>query len=635
VRFRWLQLPVVAAGLAAGGALRLAGLTGAADAIWGVATAVALVPLTAGVLRDLFHARFGVDVIALLAMAGALALREFLAAAVIALMMSGGQALEAYANRRARSELRQLVSRAPRVVHRYADGAVARVPVEVVRPGDRLLVKPGEIVPVDGAVVQSRAVLDESALTGEARPMERGAGDRARSGAVNVGPPFDLVAVADAASSTYASLVRLVAEAQASRAPLVRLADRYSLVFFALTLTLSAAAWAVSGVPERALAVLVVATPCPLILAAPVAIVGGMSRAASLGVIVKNGGALEALSRARVALLDKTGTLTLGSPRVRELRRLGGIPVDEALRLAASLDQVSNHVFAAAIVDAARDRGLRLDLPSAVSETAGLGVEGDVGGHRVRIGRGGWVAAQGSADVIEAVRADAAATGDSNVFVSVDGEAAIAILLADPLRADARTAVDALRRAGVEEVGLITGDRQHVAAEVAAAVGADRFVAECTPEHKLREVAAARARGVTLMVGDGINDAPALAAADVGVAIAVRGETASSDAAGVVLLVDRIERLADALKIARRSRAIAVQSIVAGMCMSAVAMFVAAAGHIAPLGGALLQEGIDVVVILNALRALTGGLSSEGGKPNEHPGQVTPRHQAADSRGRV
>ena len=604
-RGRMLQLPVVALGLAAGGALRLAGLTAAAQGVWAAATVVCLLPLTIGVLRDLFRSRFGVDVIALLAMAGALAVAEYLAAAVIALMMSGGQALEMYANRRARSELSGLVSRAPRLVHRYAAGGLESPPLADVAAGDRLLVKAGEIVPVDGVIAGHAAELDESALTGEAQPVQRAAGEVARSGVLNVGPPFDLTAIADAEGSTYASIVRLVGEAQASRAPLVRLADRYSLLFLGVTLALAAAAWLVSGSPVRALAVLVVATPCPLILAAPVALVAGISRAASHGVVVKGGAALEALARARIALFDKTGTLTLGSPRVSDVRALDGAPVAEHLRLAASLDQVSTHVFAGAVVAAALGRGLQLAFPAHSHEVPGSGIAGQVDGHDVRIGRGRWVVEEPTPEM-EAVRRAAADTSRSSVFIAVDGRPAAAILLSDPLRPDAAAAIQDLRGAGIEEVGILSGDRQAVAAEVAAAVGADRYLAECTPADKLREVERARARGVTLMVGDGINDAPALAAADIGVAVGVRGETASSEAAGIVLLVDRIQGLADALRVARRSRGIALQSIVAGMALSSLAMVVAAAGFIPPLGGAVLQEAIDVLVILNALRALAG-----------------------------
>ncbi len=623
-----LQLPVVALGLAAGGGLRLAGQLGAANAALAAATAVSLLPLTAGVVRDLLRSKFGVDVIALLAMAGALAIREFLAAAVIALMMSGGQALEAYANRRARSELENLVSRAPRTVHRYTDGRLESPPIEAVAPGDRLLVKSGEIVPVDG-LLAGGAVLDEAALTGESLPVERGAGSVARSGALNVGPSFDLTAIADAAGSTYASIVRLVREAQASRAPLVRLADRYSLGFFALTVSLAGLAWLLSGSAVRALAVLVVATPCPLILAAPVALVAGISRAASRGVVVKGGAALEGLASARIALFDKTGTLTLGSPRVRAVLGFGSLPADEALRLAASLDQVSTHVFAGAVVAAATARGLRLTFPSSSREIPGAGIEGEVDGRQVRIGHSTWVVSHLTGEM-EEVKTAAAAAGQSSVFIGVDGRPAAALLLDDPLRDDAAGAVRALRASGIEAVGLLTGDRPAVAEQVGAAVGADRVLAECTPEQKLREVKSARERGITLMVGDGINDAPALAAADVGVAVGVRGETACSDAASIVLLVDRIHGLADALRIARRSRHIALQSIGAGMGLSGAAMVVAALGFIPPLGGAVLQEGIDVLVILNALRALGGGevrlrLRWPAPEPLTPPAQLTNR----------
>ena len=597
---------VTAGGIAAGGAAWAAGEPALADLAWALVTAVALVPLAVAVVRDLLRREPGVDLIALLAMSAALALGQALAGAVVALMLSGGLALEAYAGARARRELSALLARAPRSVRRHRGAELESVPVDAVRRGDLLLVGPGEVVPVDG-VAAATTVLDESALTGEARPVEREPGALIRSGAVNAGGPLDLRAVTTADESTYAGIVRLVREAESVKAPFVRLADRYALVFLPLTLAVAAGAWIASGDPVRALAVLVVATPCPLILAAPVAIVAGISREARRGVIVKGGGALETLARARIVLLDKTGTLTAGVPRVSDVEVFGALPPDELLRLAASLDQVSPHVFAPAIVSSAAARGLALSLPGEVVELPGAGIRGIVEGRRVALGRAAWASGAGPAPpAAVAVRRRAAVEGGSHVFVSVDGELAGALLLEDPVRGDSPRAIRRLRSAGVRRVVVVTGDHTDIGALVGAAVGADAVLAEQTPAEKVEAVRRERAGGVTVMVGDGVNDAPALAAADVGVAMGASGATASSEAADVVMTVDRLDRLAEGLAIARRARAIAVQSVVAGMTLSIAAMAVAAAGFLPPVAGAVLQEGIDVLVILNALRALTG-----------------------------
>ena len=596
------------AGILAGGLAWLAGADGFAAVLWALTTASVLLPLALGVLRDLRRGKMGVDLIALLAMTGSLALGEHLAGAVIALMLSGGQALEAFAGARARRELTALLARAPRAVHRYENGVLASPPIDEVRPGDLLLVKPGEVVPVDGRIEEEAAVLDESALTGESMPVERPAGELARSGTVNGGGPFKMRAVATAAESTYAGIVRLVREAEASRAPFVRLADRYAMVFLPLTLAMAGIAWALSGDPVRALAVLVVATPCPLILAAPVAILAGVSRSAHRGVIVKGGQALEALARAKVLLLDKTGTITMGMPSLSGIETFGVGTAPEVLRLAASLDQVSQHVLAAAVVREALDRGLSLSFPTGVTERPGQGIQGEVEGRRVALGRLSFIHPDGEVpEGVHRVRQSTALEGSSSVFVAVDGEVAGALILHDPVRPDSPDALRGLRREGIERVVLVTGDHREVAEKVGAEIGADLVLAERSPEEKVQAVLDERARGLTLMAGDGINDAPALAAADVGVAMGARGATASAEAADVVITVDRLDRLAEALAIARRSRAIAVQSVVAGMALSLAAMIAAAAGFLPPVAGALLQEAIDVAVILNALRALGGG----------------------------
>ncbi len=601
-------LGVCAAGLAGGGLAHLIGAAAAGNLVWAVTTATAAVPATWWVVQSLRRRQPGVDVIAVLALVGTLLVGEYLAGAVIAVMLASGRALEARASARATRDLHALLARSPHVVHRYVDGQLTTPALDDVVPGDLLMVATGEVVAVDGRVESGTAVLDESTLTGEPLPVDRPQGDAVRSGAVNAGSPFDLRVTTTAAEGTYAGIVRLVREAQADTAPFVRLADRYAAVFLPVTLGIAAVAWWLSGDPVRAVAVLVVATPCPLILAAPVAIVSGLSRAARRGVIVKGGGPLERLAHGTVLLFDKTGTLTEGRPMVSDIITAPGVNGDDVLRLAASLDQVSPHVLATAVVEAAHTRGLTLSLPRGAVETAGQGIHGIVEGHEIRVGKASWIALEaGPVPWLRAARRRAALDSSLLIFVGIDQDPAGAILLDDPIRSDAAGVIRRLHQAGIIHTIMVTGDRAGVADTVAAALGVDEVLAECTPASKVDVVRAAAARGPTIMVGDGVNDAPALAVASVGVAVGARGSTASSEAADVVLTVDRLDRLADAIEIAQRSRRIALQSVLAGMGLSLVAMVVAAFGGLAPTAGALLQEGIDVAVILNALRALTPG----------------------------
>lgn len=606
----WQLGALVAAllGLAAGGLFHLVGSPSLGRAAWILATLVVLVPYTATAARGLLRRAAGVDLIAVLAMAGALLLGEYLAGAIIAVMLTGGGALERFAVARARRELRSLLERAPRIAHRLDGEALADLPVDAVRLGDVLVVKPGEVVPADGLVHAGVAVLDESALTGEPEPVRREAGAGVRSGGTNSGPPFELRVTAPAAESTYAGIVRLVQTAEASRAPFIRLADRYALWFLALTLALAGTAWLVSGSAVRALAVLVVATPCPLILAAPAAIIAGVSRAARYGIIVKGGAPLEALARVRVLLLDKTGTVTASRPEVLAVEPFGTLSSDELVRDAASVEQVSLHPYAPAILAEARSRGLPLSFPSEVDEQMGTGIAARVNGRRVAVGRLAFVAPAAVGDGrVRVIERRTSVEGSASVYVSVDGQLAGVILLQDPIRPEAPRALRALRAAGMERIHMVTGDHPDVAELVGDVIGVDQVFAERTPEEKVEVVRRVRAEGLTAMVGDGINDAPALACADIGVAMGARGASAASEAADVVLTADRLEGLRLAAVIARRTRRIALESVWVGMGLSGIAMGFAAAGFIAPVAGAILQEGIDVLVIGNALRALGGG----------------------------
>ena len=600
--------------LVLGGAAAVVGEQGVADGLWAAAIAGVAVDLVALTIARLREGRIAVDVVALLALVGSIALGELLAGAIIALMVASGDALERYAHRRARRELAALLSLAPKTAHRRVDGGFNDIAAAEVRVGDVLLVKPGEVVPIDGAALDV-AVLDESVLTGEARPVDRNVGESVRSGSVNAGSAFLLRAESIAADSAYAGIVALVQSAGVERAPFVRLADRYALVFIPVVLAAASIAWLFTGEMVRALAVLVVATPCPLVLAAPVAIVSGISGAARQGVIVKDGAALEAMADTRTVLFDKTGTLTSG--RARLVATIAAPEVEPAalLRLAASVEQASPHVLASVLVAEARARGLALSEPHVVHEQPGAGVTGQVDGRLVAVGSIASVLTSPAPDWFDAGRRRARREGCSTVAVAVDGIPAGLFLLTDELRTDTPRALRALRRAGVDRVVMVSGDRLEVAEPLGRSVGVDEVYADRSPAEKVDVVrleAGARP-GTTVMVGDGVNDAPALAAADLGVAMGTRGATASSEAADAVLVVDRLDRLAAGISTAKRSRAIARQSVLLGMSLSFVGMGFAAVGALAPVAGALAQEAIDVAAIANALRALRRPRSETGG----------------------
>ncbi|MBI2767184.1 MAG: heavy metal translocating P-type ATPase [Chloroflexi bacterium] len=623
-------LALTIAATATGALLRVAGYLAAADAAWAAAAIAGLIPALVTIWDSARRRKPGVDVVAVLAVAGALLLGEFLAGAVIGVMLATGRALEGFAAARAERALSSLLARAPRTARRITATGVETISADEVRAGDVLAILGGDAIPVDGIITAGPATLDESALTGESRLAERPVGDVVRSGSINAGAPFQVRATSTAASSTYAGIIRLVSEAQRSRAPLVRLADRYAAFFVPLTLAMAGLAWAISGDPVRALAVLVVATPCPLLLAAPVAIISGVSRAAGRGIVIKGGAPLETLARAKALYFDKTGTLTMGAPR------LGRVLVFDAttgenglLRLAASLEQLSPHVLATALLRAAAERGLALSLPQAVEEHPGLGVEGVVDGHRVRLGTFGWV--RGDSATAEELRRDRRATrqGGSLSYLSVDGALAGAVQLEDAIRPETARTIRAIKRLGITETRMLTGDHASIAEAVGAAIGVDGVLAGLSPAEKVEAVAESRRRQVTVMVGDGINDAPALAAADVGIAMGARGATSSSEAADVVLVVDRLDRLVEGLQIARRARFIAIESILLGMGLSFVAMAFALGGYLPPIAGAILQEGIDAVAILNALRVLAWQPASRGkGVPGEALAQLRVDHGA-------
>ena len=551
-------------------------------------------------VRDFLRGHWGLDVLAVIAMIATLAVQEYLAGLIIALMLTGGEALEALAARRATRNLDMLLDRAPATARRVEpeSGDIEVIAVDQVQVGDQLVVRSGEVLPVDGILVSDRASLDESSVTGEPLPVSYVAGEQLLSGTVNTTESFTMRAQRVASESNYAAIVRLVEDAVESRAPMVRLADRYAVPFTVVSLLIAGIAWYVSGDPVRFAEVLVVATPCPLLIATPVAFMGGMSSAARMNVIVKEGGVLELLAKSRSAALDKTGTLTQGKPDVADIRP-GTRSAEQTLELAAGAEQFSVHVFADPIIEAARARGLEPAQVASAKEIATNGVHATLtDGSEVRVGKAAFIEeATGPFDRVEL------APGQSAVYVSLGHELAGVIVLADPLRPDAAQTVSRLRAAGVAEIAMITGDEESTAKSIAREAGITTVYAETTPQTKVDIVRAMNERPV-LMVGDGINDAPVLAAAEVGIAMAGRGATVASESAAAVIMSNDISRVADVVDLSKRTIAIALQSIWIGIIISVGLMLVAAFGYLPAVAGALLQEVVDIVAIASALRAL-------------------------------
>ena len=616
-RFKTGILFLAVLGLSAGLAFYVFGRSDIASLVWIAGVIPALLALVIEILRSIGRGEIGLDIVAALSMTAALVFGETLAAAVVAVMYSGGTFLESFAEGRARREMHTLLSRVPRTATRHQNGGLQDVPLDEVAPGDRLLIRQGDVVPVDGTVSSDGAFLDTSALTGESLPVRLTRGSDVMSGSTNAGEAFDLTATRPAKDSTYAGIVRLVEQAQASKAPMSRLADRWSLGFLVITVSIALAAWWFTGDPIRAVAVLVVATPCPLILAVPVALVAGLSRAAHFGVLIKGAGALESMARISTLILDKTGTLTDGRPQIVRIVTADGMDETQILRFAAALDQASKHPVAQAIVAAAKLRGLTLPVPQDVAEIPGEGVVGFIEDRQVVVGGLGFVLQRVQEPAVSHPDIEAGAVV---VALAVDGQLAGHLVMSDPLREGAADMIARLRDQGIARILLATGDRADVATRVTAGLGLDGIRADLTPDQKVLLLLSERKNGPVMMIGDGVNDAPALAAADVGVAMGARGAAASAEAADVVLLVDRLDRIGPGMEIARASRRIAVESVVAGIGFSVLGMIAAALGYLTPVQGALLQEVIDVAVILNALRALRisprPGLSDA--PPSEH-----------------
>ncbi|MEO5320354.1 heavy metal translocating P-type ATPase [Arthrobacter sp. CC3] len=585
----------------------------------GYALAVAAY-LSVGMIRRLRGGHWGIDILAVTAIVSTVLVGEFIASMIIVLMMAGGTALEDYAAGRAKSELSALLARVPQTAHRERtggagnaatqsgasngtaeNGAAEDVAATDVLVGDILLVKPGEVVPLDGVLLSDTGTFDESSLTGESLPVERTAGEGIMSGSVNGEAAVRIRVTAVMKDSQYSRIVALVKEASESRAPMVRLADRYAIPFTAFAYALGAIAWIVSGSPTRFAEVLVVATPCPLLIAAPVAFLGGMSQAAKSGIIVKYAGVLEQLGRVRTAAFDKTGTLTYGRPSLVAIVTADSMGQDELLRLAGSAEQYSSHVLAASVMEAAASRDLRFETASEAMEHATHGVRAVFDGREVVVGKPSFVA-EFAPGVVEADLA----SGQLAIYVGIGGVYVGALVMSDPLRAEAHRTLAELSALGVTETVMLTGDALATARHIAAEAGLTDVRAECLPPDKVEAVKSLPHRPV-MMVGDGVNDAPVLAVADVGIAMGARGSTAAGESADVVIILDDLSKAAHAVRIGQRTVRVAMESIWIGIVLSVGLMVAAAAGYVPAIAGALSQELVDLATILNALRALSPG----------------------------
>lgn len=559
-----------------------------------------------GMVRDVLRGHIGLDILALVAMIATLAVGEYIASLIIVLMLSGGEALEDFAARRAKRDLSALLDRSPRIAHvlRHPDAPegeeVQDVPVDDVVVGDVFLVRPSEIVPVDGRLLTDSGSFDQSSLTGESMPVSREAGGEVLSGSINGNRAVRIRAERSSADSQYQQIVALVRAAEDSRAPVVRLADRFAIPFTAVSLVLAGAAWAISSDPTRFAEVLVLATPCPLLIAAPVAFLGGLSRAAKAGVIMKGGAVIEQIARVRSAAFDKTGTLTQGRPEIITIRPVDGFDADELLQLAASAEQYSSHALADGIRRAAQDRGLVLRAVTDAHEEATNGVVATIDARSVVVGKPAYVAAL-APDTLRVVLEP----GEAAAYVAVDGSYAGALVLADDVRPEAAAVVSWFRAHAIDRIVMLTGDVRSTAESVAERVGIDEVHAELLPPEKVRLARELEPRPM-LMVGDGVNDAPVLAASDIGIAMGAKGATAAGDAADVVILVDSLTKVVEAVSIGRHTLRVAFTAIWIGIGLSLALMIIAMTGIIPAVIGALTQELVDLATILYALRALRG-----------------------------
>ncbi len=610
-KFAWFvkhyPVPVLALiGLFLGGILQVSHEEQVGKIAWFVTLVGGGIPVVWQTVREMFHKHFASDIIAMLAIIVSIILNDAFPGVIIVLMQSGGKALEDYAYRRASSSLDNLLSRAPRIAHRKTDHEIEEIQVSQINIDDVLIIKPGDLIPVDGEILSFQARVDESSLTGEPLPKSKTCGNQVFSGTINIGDAFEIIASRKSDESQYSKIVKLVKKAQQEKAPIQRLADKYAIWFTPLTLVVSVAGWLVTNNFETILSVLVVATPCSLIFATPVAIISGINRAAKTGIIVKTGAAIEQVAKTQVAVFDKTGTITFGTPVVERIISFDGRTCDEILLKAASLEQLSAHPIAAMIVQKGKEKFERLLVPENFREISGAGVEGRIGEDHIMIGAPSIFEKLG-ADIFDGVNIAAdqiKQDGRMFAFVALNGKLSGAIVFGDEIRPDVRPMIQRLNTLGIKKTVLLTGDIKNNAKNIAEQAGITDYEAELVPEEKVVAVKKLRQEyeNVT-MVGDGINDAPALAASTVGIAMGAKGTAISAEAADVVLLEDKVSRVVDTIEISKKTISVAKQSIFVGLGGSFFFMAIAMFGHLPPAIGALLQEILDVSVILNALRA--------------------------------
>ena len=566
--------------------------------VLGVVSLLLTIPLITDMWQDVRTGRYGIDILAATAIITSVILHQYWAAIVIAIMLTGGEALEDFAEHRAKTELDALLQRAPQLAHVIRARKIVDIKASEVNRGDKVIIRPGEVVPVDATVLEGAASFDESSLTGESVPQVKTINELILSGSINLDGAITAKAVHSAKDSQYEQIIRLVRSAATAQAPFVRLADRYSIPFTVMAYAMAIAAWVIGGHAIRFLEVIVVATPCPLLLAAPIALISGMSRASKYGVIVKTGSALERLAEAETFAFDKTGTLTHGQPTVDQIETFLKFKKNDVLALAAALEQNSNHVLARAIVTSAEARHLNIVKAKHISETAGHGLTAHVRNQEIIVGRLDFLKQQGI-NLPPKFRPNLKQTA---TYVAVDGQLAGYITFTDELRPETKQTLTQLRALGIQHTLMVTGDNEATATRIAKQLGITNTRADALPADKLHAIEAITNRPV-VFVGDGVNDAPVLTASDVGIALGARGSTAASESADLVIMLDDFSYVARALAIAKRTFRIARQSILIGIGLSLVLMLVFATGKFPPLLGAILQEGVDVFVIFNALRA--------------------------------
>lgn len=559
-----------------------------------IAGAIVALTMLVGMVKTLRSGKYGVDLLAILAVVATLAVGEYWAAMVILVMLTGGDALEDYAAKKANTELKALLDNSPRFAHVVTPDGSKDVPVNDVPVGAKIIVKPGELVPIDGLIIKGTGEFDESSLTGEARPVAKTVGDTVMSGSINGDEAITLTVTKLAKDSQYQQLVKLVQEAEQTPAHFVRLADRYAVPFTVAAILVSLLAWWLSKDPRRFAEVLVVASPCPLILAAPVAMVSGMSRASRNGIVVKTGSVLEKLAGARTRAFDKTGTITNGHLTVAQILPAGTITKERLLHLAASAEQDSSHILARSLLAYASQHNISLAAVSGLTEETGKGITAMIEDHQVKVGKRQFVAPQNQQ----------AALDTTAIYVSVDGTYYGAIAFTDHVRPEAAQTMTKLKAAGVTNLIMLTGDQRAIAQQVAKAVGISTVKADLLPQDKIAALQSIpQSEHPVFMVGDGVNDAPSLATADVGIAMGAHGSTAASETADVVILKDDLAKVAKAVTISQDTLRIAKQAVLIGIAICTVLMLIASTGVIPAFVGAMLQEVIDTVSILWALKA--------------------------------